>query len=437
MPAGESRFHRFLPAAGVAALAVALLISFGIDAWNAGQGGAIDLRNRITGARLLTDGVDPYTYKWQHGESEIYCDPFNNPHMTVSKTTSSPALLALSLPWAALPYRSTQYLWFITQWALLLGTGWLWWRACRERWQRVVLGVIFAAFTFGGGWRLHAERGQSYILLTFLLALWLAGTLRAGKRWAFAAGVAAGLLAVSRPPCLLLLPALAWKRRDQLWGMGTGLVLGAVVPMLFIPAIWSDYDYGMQQHAYYYLNALFPRPGPQTFPSMVEFLPTTVLAYYVPIAYSDASIHVLLRALGWEPAPGLAVFLAAAIPFAAWAGWAVRRGDFPRLLLGLAAWMYLLDFFLPAYRNTYNDVLALGFLGLGVLVTPRFWLPHVATAIGLVTGLWVYVTSPEVVWQIDLPAMCFALSAVLYLFAPRGTGPMLDTTAAPRQNDSC
>jgi hypothetical protein len=436
MTAGESRFKRFLPAAGFTVLALALLASFGIDAWNAGQGGAIDLRNRITGARLMSAGIDPYTYKWTHGDPEIYCDPYNNPHMSVSKTTSTPALLALSLPWAALPYRSAQYLWFVTQWALLLGTGWFWWRMGRDRAQRIVLAVIFAAFTFGVGWRLHAERGQCYIVLTFLLTLWLAGTLRAGRKWAFAAGFVAGLLAVSRPPCLLLLPVLAWRRRDQIWGMGTGVVLGVFVPMLFLGAIWTDYGSGMQQHGYYYLNALFPRPGPQTFPSMVEFLPTTVLAYYVPIAYSDASIHVLLRALGREPAPGLGVFLIAAVPFAVWGWRAARRLELPRLLLGLAAWMYLLDFFLPAYRNSYNDVLALTFLLLGVLVAPRYWLPHISTAVGLIAGLYVYINSPEVVWEIDLSAMFFALSAVLYLFAP-ARGAALDTTAAPRQNGTC
>jgi len=429
--------RRFLPAAGVAALVLALAVSFWIDADNAGQGGAIDLRNRVTGARVLAAGLDPYTYKWTRDQPEIYCDPYNNPHMTVSKTTSSPALLALTLPLASLPYRSAQYLWFVTQWALLLGTGWLWWQAAGGRRERLLFGAIFAAFTFGVGWRLHAERGQCYILFTFLLALWLAGTWRAGRGWAFAAGFAAGTLALARPPCLLLLPVLAWRRRDQLPGLAAGLALGLVAPMLFVGAIWGDYGHGMQQHAYYYLNHLLPSPGPQRFPSMVEFLPTTVLGYYVPIAYSDGSIHLFLRFLGWEPASGLGVFLVAAVPFAAWCWWIGRRIDLPRLLLGLAAWMYLLDFFLPSYRNSYNDVLALDVLALGVLVAPRFWLPHLSTGLALLAGLVVYIYSPEVAWVIDLPAMLFALSAVLYLFAPRGDGPALDTRAAPRQNGSC
>jgi hypothetical protein len=429
--------QRLLPRAGLVVLVLALLISFWIDAYNVGQGGAIDLRNRITGARLLAAGIDPYIYKWTRDDPAIYCDPYNNPHMTVSKTTSTPAMLVLSWPWASLTYRSGLFLWFVAQWVLLLGAGWLWWRASGGLLPRIALGIAWAAFTFGDGWRLHAERGQSYILLTFLLAAWLAGTLRAGRGWSFAAGFAAGLLAVARPPYLLFLPVVAWRRRDQLPGMGVGIALGVLLPMLFLGGAWLDYAHGMQQHGYYYLHALLPRPGPQSFPPIVEYLPTTVLAYYVPIAYADGSVHVLLRAWGLEPISGLGVFLAGVLLFAAWVVWTWHRGDLPRRLLGLAAWAYLLDFFLPAYRNTYNDVLALNFIALGVLVAPRFWLPQAVAVLGLAAGVYVYIAAPEVAWQIDLPALLFALSAVLYLFAPRGSGPMLDTITAPRQNDSC
>jgi hypothetical protein len=433
------RLQRFLPRAGLAALALALLCAFWIDAYNVGQSGAIDLRNRITGARVLAGGIDPYTYKWSRDDPTIYCDVYNNPHMTVSKTTSSPALLALSWPWASLPYRSGMDLWFVTQWALLLGAGRLWWRAGRQGgWSRGALGIIWAIFVLGDGWHLHAERGQSYVALTFLLALWLAGTLRAGRGWSFGAGFAAGLLAVSRPPYLLLLPVLAWRRRDQIPGMAAAIAVGVLLPMLGVGGAWLDYAHGMEQHGYYYLNAIEPRPGDQRYPPEIEGLPLDSLASYVPIAYADGSVHVVLRALGWEPVSGLGVFLLGAVAFAGWSAWALRRRlDLPRLLLGLAAWAYLLDFFLPAYRNTYNDVLALDFLALGVLVAPRFWAPQVFAALGLAAGFYVYAWEPEVNWQIDLPAMLFAASAVLYLFAPRGDGPMLDTITAPRQNGSC
>ncbi len=102
---------------------LALLVSFGIDFGNTKEGGAIDLRNRITGVRLLEAEIDPYHYKWHYGDPDTYCDVYNNPNLPVSKTTVTPPLLLLHAPYAAAPYRLGQFLWFFTQWVVLLGTG--------------------------------------------------------------------------------------------------------------------------------------------------------------------------------------------------------------------------------------------------------------------------------------------------------------------------
>src|SRR5260370_20353914 len=104
-----------LPTMGWVIMGLALLVSFGMDFANTSQGGAIDLRNRITGARLLEHGIDTYRYKWRAGEPPEYCDVYNNPKLPVSKTTATPALLLLHLPLAALPYRLGQFLWFFAQ----------------------------------------------------------------------------------------------------------------------------------------------------------------------------------------------------------------------------------------------------------------------------------------------------------------------------------
>ena len=85
---------------------------------------------------------------------------------------ASPALLALEIPLAELPFRAGQLLWVGRQWALLAGTGYRWWR--RGLQQRWLLGWLMAGFTCTAAWRLHAERGQAYVLLLFLFALWLA-----------------------------------------------------------------------------------------------------------------------------------------------------------------------------------------------------------------------------------------------------------------------
>ncbi len=97
------------PLAFWSAVGLALFVSFIIDLANTNIGGAIDLRNRITGVRLLEIGINPYTYTWTRDDLDIYCDVYNNPNIPVSKTTASPALLLLHAPLAALPYRDGEF----------------------------------------------------------------------------------------------------------------------------------------------------------------------------------------------------------------------------------------------------------------------------------------------------------------------------------------
>jgi hypothetical protein len=275
------------------------------------------------------------------------------------------------------------------------------------------------------------------VLFAFLFALWALWTLRTGRGWAFAAGFAAGFLVMLRPPCAVLLPVLAWRRRDQWLGMSSGLLAGLLLPMMFMGTIWGDYASAMQEFSYLYRHDINPRSGPVDYPSFVENISVVLLGTYMPISYADSSIHRLLREIGVEPISGTLVFLAGAIPFGIWC-WRARGYAMPRLLLGLASWMYLLDFMLPSYRDSYDDVLALNFLFLGILVAPRHWLAIVPAALALIAGLAVYATSPELSVYIDTPSILFALSAILWLFAPAGgPGLALDRNAAPRQNQSC
>jgi len=423
-----------LPALGATLLGLLLLASFITDALNVAQGGSIDYRNRVTGARLMAAGINPYTYKWSREEPEIYCDPYNNPQLPVSKTTATPALLALQTPGNSLNYAADQWLWFIAQWGLLLGATWLWWRRCHAFRPRALLLVLATGFTYTAAWRLHVERGQGYVLLLFLFSAWLSGTLE-GTRHRFLTGLAAGLLATLRPPFLLLFPFLAWKTRGQLPGAATGLLLGLLLPLFFSTHIWSDYFAAMQTHSYLYRFDIDPPPGPQHYPPTVEGIPTDTLANYVAIPYADFSAHELLRCLGAEPFPALPVFLAGLALLTIWF-WFARRRPLPDLLLGVAAGMFLLDLFLPAYRDSYNDVLALAFLATGLVAAPRFPPGLVPALLALVAGFFIYVFAPTPAWVIDIPSFLFTLSALGFLVF-HGAGPKLDRVRGSVQNEAC
>ena len=403
-----------MPTIGWVLVALALLVSFGVDFANTAQGGAIDLRNRITGLRLMEHGIDAYHYKWHEGDPGEYCDTFNNPKLTVSRTTATPALLMLHLPLAPLPYRLGQLLWFFVQWLLLLGTGWLWLRACTTSQQRWLVALAVTGFTYTASWRLHAERGQSYVLLTFVFAWWLTATLDPKRGNGFIAGFLAGFLATLRPPFVLLVPFLVLHRRDQLAGAATGLLLGLGLPMLWLAGCWPDYFSAMRTNAALNINHFYPHYA-QGYPARIEGVPLDIISHYVPLPFAEYSIPALWNWLGFAPFPDDFYLLAAAAPFAAWL-WCSRNQKVEGLLVGLAAWLFLVDLFLPSFRNIYNDVMILNVVGAGLVVSPRFPWAAWPCAVALPVGWAVYAFEPEQAWLINLPAMFFTLGAILFLF---------------------
>jgi hypothetical protein len=404
-----------LPILGGVFAALALLISFAHDFNNTIHGGAIDLRNRITGVRLMEAGIDPYHYKWSYGAPQIYCDVYNNPSLDVSKTTVTPALLLLHAPYAAAPYRLGEFLWLFTQWALLVGTGVIWWRACPQAWQRWLVIALVIGFSFTGAWRLHAERGQSYVFLAFAFSAWLAMT--ASDKWGntFTAGFLAGFLATLRPPFLLLGLFLGLHRRDQLLGAAAGLAAGLLIPTLVHPAIWPDYFTAVRENAYLYLHQIDTPPGQQRYPGFLEGTSTDLLAAFAPLSYADFSIHAILLRFGLGPFPGWPFEVAAVGAFASWL-W-LTQGRSPRELLpGVAAWFFLIDLCLPVYRQGYNDVLALAIIGSALAIATRFPWALLAAVASLVAGWYVAVATPDEKWPINLPSLCFVALAIALLF---------------------
>ncbi|HUB68119.1 MAG TPA: glycosyltransferase 87 family protein [Candidatus Methylacidiphilales bacterium] len=406
----------YLPAIKTA-LVLLLLASFGIDFNNMAHGGAIDLRNRVTGIRLLEHGIDPYFYKWDILQPPEYCDPYNNPAMKVSKTTATPALLMLHLFLAPLPYRLAEISWFLLQWILLLATVWLWLRFCETPRQRWLLIAFVTAFTYTASWRLHAERGQSYVLLLFLFAVWLMATRSANWGNHIVTGLVAGFVATLRPPFALLIPFLALHRRGQLAGAGIGALLGLGLPLPMSASCWSDYYSAMQTYSDYYRAHSEPSPPQREFPPRIEGVPTDILANYVSIPYADFSMHAFLRWLGALSFPAEPVELALVAPFGLWL-WLSRGERAEKLLAGMAAWLFLADFFLPAYRNSYVDVLIINLAGLGLISSAKFpvelWPCLPALPVGWAVYLLAVPSTPA--WIINLPAFLFTTGAIFFLF---------------------
>jgi hypothetical protein len=290
----------------------------------------------------------------------------------------------------------------------------------------MAVAIFLAGFTYTAAWRLHAERGQAYVLLTFVFAAWLALTLdRAwGRHWAV--GLLAGLLVALRPPFVLLVPFLALHRRAQLVGAAIGLLVAVGAPILMNPPCWSEYSSAMQTNSDLYRNDVNPRPGPQHYPALTEGTSTHLLGQFAVIPFADFSAFALLKSFGVEQSwegdrawPEWPFLLVVAVGFGLWLALTFRRAP-ETLLPGLAAWMFLADLFLPAYRNSYNDVLILDVVAAGLVVAALGKMPWVAwpCAMALPAGLLVYLFAPEQPALINLPTALFTLGAALFVCFP-------------------
>ena len=409
-----------LPFIANLAICVLLVFSFGKDATNVSEGGTIDFRNRITGARLLQIDRDAYHYKWDASEPPELCDPFNNPAMSISKVTVTPTLVALNLPLAALPYRFAQYSWLILQWLMLLGTGVLWLRSMPSDRLRWLWGVAVLTFSCTVAWRLHAERGQAYVAILFVLACWMVLTRDRELGNGIWSGLVAGLLVALRPPLLLLVgPFILMRRRGQIIGAVTGLVVSAGVPMLFSSSCWEDYRAGMQTWAdLYCAGAANPRPPPQAFPAEIEGVPIDVMGHFANIPFADSSLVALFRSWGFATVPALPFTLTLVALIGLWF-WLSRKQSVDVLLAGIAAWSFLADLFLPALRNSYNDVLILNLVAIGLIIRGRHtWVVWMLLAAAWPLGWAVHNMLPTQRWIINLPTMVMIAAAVLTLLLP-------------------
>ena len=86
------------------------------------------------------------------------------------------------------------------------------------------------------------------------------------------------------------------------------------------------------------------------------------------------------------------------------------------LLPGLVAWLFLRrSFFLPAYRNSYNDILILAVVALGIIASIRFFRATETCLIALPLGWWIYASAPTQTWLINLPTLFFTLGAMQFI----------------------
>ena len=188
--------------------------------------------------------------------------------------------------------------------------------------------------------------------------------------------------------------------------------------MLLNPACWANYASAMHDHSEIYRAGDDVHPPLQHFPSTIEGIPTDILGFYVPIPYADFSAHAFLRWIGLAPFSDFWPLLIVGVIFIIWL-WRSRELRIEALLAGIAVWFFVIDLFLPAYRNSYNDVLILNVVALGLMTATKVSRGIWPCLLALVLGLGIYITAPTQAWLINLPTLLFTIGAALFLFSPK------------------
>jgi len=349
--------------------------------------GGVDLRNRVVGARVLQQGLDPYYYKWKPGDSELLLDPSDQPNSPVTRLTASPTVLMFHLPLANLHYSIQQKIWLGVQWAFLLLTiGFLSLSAASKTKSRMIWILGLLVVSASPIWSLHVERGQAYILYACLLALalWLL------PRNPLVSGIVAGFTVCLRPLVgLILIPMLIHRKWKFLSGAAVGLVLGLALPLFNAkPSIWASYVSVMMFHTGVHKN---PMPFDKMAPSKIKIKSVEGmknLKKMAKIRFSNSSLQQTMRTFGVNLSSKLLVLAFAAILVLVSAYLYTSRGlGMEKLFFIGAVLVFLSEFFIPAARYSYNNVIWLVMFALILIHSETRFFPASPWLAFLLAGL--------------------------------------------------
>jgi len=221
--------------------------------------GGVDLRGRVTGARLLIEGLDPYYFRWNPTYSDRLLDPLDASNRKVSRVSVPPTVLLFHATFSWLHYSVQRIIWFFVQWVMLVLCLLMLSNSTTSQVKKKtiwLLGLFFFACSYF--WRLHVERGQIYIVYTFfmLLAYWISQ--RSIKNRSIYSGVILGLATALRPTIIfMVIPMVVYRRWRMVTATLIGLLSGIISSItLSGVSVWKSYVSAMPMLGKTNLNLL-------------------------------------------------------------------------------------------------------------------------------------------------------------------------------------
>ena len=323
--------------------------------------GGIDLRNRVVGTRNLLVGNDPYYTKWEDETPDYYVDGRDYFYgLPASRCTVPPTILVLHAPFAGIFYKTQQYLWMALQEIMLILSIIILAKAASERYK-IILIIGFMFFLGSYFWRFHVANGQIYILFVFAISLAYFIARSALKNRDFWVGFILGLTSSWRPPMMLMgLPILIYKKWKILIGGIAGMIIGILSSFLVSGiSTWSNYFSAMKIHGLFHVGLLDFKLGVHDNFNNTEGIRNTFFSADVP--GMDSSIQGMLFKF-FEfvlEAKFLWLGLAFLILLLGFTIWRKRNIAVPIEMIFFRGTVLVLlsEFFLPAARISYNNVI--------------------------------------------------------------------------------
>jgi len=345
-----------------------LAIGFTVDFYNTLTYPGPDLRNRVVGARLMLEGIDPYFFKWQPGWSKRFYDPMDSPTELVAKLSVPPTVLAVHAVMADLSYVQQKVIWLLAQWGALIGTLLIFLKTSNSQAKKVLM--LSASFFFANSlfWRLHISSGQIYVIYIFLLAItWLFANHRSSYSHlvsGFFAGVTVGL----RPSFILLfIPFISRKKHLFVSGGALGLLSSLTASWLVAGTfIWHRYFLMILKMTGLieldtYLSAAertLPSPG-ILYPQIVESFNWNI-QYPLERYFADTALYTYLNMLRIPNERGmLLIGLVATMTFLSlhiFRHSSQKDGTINSLFLFGVLMGLVVEFFIPIARYPYYDI---------------------------------------------------------------------------------
>ncbi|PZO14481.1 MAG: hypothetical protein DCF25_14895 [Leptolyngbya foveolarum] len=330
-----------------------------------------DFRNRVVGARLMLDGIDPYLFKWQPGLLERFYDPLDDPTELISKLSVPPTVLTLHAAFAGLSYLQQKVIWLLVQWAAFIGTVWIFIKTSGS--QRKNILILAAGFCFANSlfWRLHVSSGQIYVVYTFVLAIAWFFLQQKSKPKPIVSGFFSGVAASLRPSFILFFIPFAVRRQYAFLLGGAAGLLSSVAFSYWVVGefIWKRYILTIAQMTGLVDLSTYLSLAEQVLPDPAIVYPVIVEGFDWRISnpleryFADTSFYLPLNILHVPNERGLLIlgllatiaYLSACVLKYLPKDGSVRENTGYIFLFGVLTCL-LGDFFIPIPRFPYYDV---------------------------------------------------------------------------------